>query len=570
VRRCWSFYAIVMAPSTIAAAVVVPALSSNHGIPRHQRDSVPIISNLLEAAARVRSERRPVTRTTGALALVLVSLVAASAVVLALVGTRHGANLSPDSAWYISGARNLAAGRGYTNYAQRPITAFPPGLSMTLALGDRLGVNPIDGARWLNAFAYAVLVILTFVLARRHVRRSWLAVGAAVTVAVSQPMLGIFTSAWSEPIFCALAVGLLLVLESLIAERGRDPRLILVAGLLVSVGFAYRYAEVPLFAVAALAICVGVWPDGLGAVLRRMFGFLAIASVGPAVIVARNLGYGSAFDARNSSIETPKAVFGGVLYTWRDWVQGLGHVPPVLGDVVLIVTALLVLLGFAVVLRRQGIRGPSVSALLPTALFVVVYVVYLIETELRTLIDKVDSRLLSPIFAPVVVLVVFSLEALLDSDWVSRRRWLVRAAASFLGLWLAVSLGSSATFARENRAAGRGFAASEWMHSDFVLTVRNLPMHARVYSDVAEGLYLALPDKLIYDSPTSPRYRADSPMDELSRFVRQIEQSPGSNYLAWYEPTGKFWLVPPAELRRDGLHLTQVVKAANGVIYRVS
>src|SRR5689334_23211459 len=87
---------------------------------------------------QVRSRGSPVTGRTAWLA---VGLVAISAVILVVVGTRQGSALSPDSADYISGARNLAAGRGFVNYSLQPITTFPPGFSATLALGDRLGLN---------------------------------------------------------------------------------------------------------------------------------------------------------------------------------------------------------------------------------------------------------------------------------------------------------------------------------------------------------------------------------------------------------------------------------------------
>lgn len=222
-----------------------------------------------------------------------VVIVAMCAVALALLATRHGPQVTNDSATYLAGARNLEAGRGFVSYDLQPITLFPPGLSLTLAGADRLGLDPVDAARILHAFAYGASVVLVFLLARRHVRREWIAVAAAAAVALSTAMLNVYTAIWSEPIYCLAAVGLILVLESLMARRGQAIPLAVAAGLIASVGFAYRYAGHVLLVLPVLTITVAAWRDGLAAVIRRLVPYLATAAIVPALVAARNRSKGS-------------------------------------------------------------------------------------------------------------------------------------------------------------------------------------------------------------------------------------------------------------------------------------
>ena len=509
---------------------------------------------------------------TKRVAWLVVSLVAVSAVILVIVGTRQGPNLSPDSANYVSGARNLAAGRGYVNYSFQPITAFPPGFSTTLALGDRIGLNALDGARWLNVFALGLLVILTFILACRHVQRTWLAVVAAAAVGFAPPLLDVFTWAWTEPVFCVVVIGLLLTLESLLTKRGRDPYLIALAGLLASVGFTYRYAGSMLLALSVLIVGVAAWRDGAGAIIRRTVLCLAVASVLPALIIARNLSKGTALGERPASIAT----LGGIIRELRSissgWVTAERSLPLHLGELAVVGAIAIIALGFMIAFRKYGFRGhaPGAAPLLPLAVFVVGYLAYIVISELQTRIDPLDNRLLSPIFAPAVILMAISVEQLLNLDWITSRRWVVKGTAALIVLWLSASLAQSANHARLNGESGQGYAARSWTQSDLAAAVRQLPSAARLYSNTPDGLYFAAARQPIYSSPASRAHGSYATTDELPAFRRTVEQSSAIVYLAWRTPEPRPYLVTPADLRRNGLRTDPVRKTRDGSIYRVT
>jgi hypothetical protein len=74
------------------------------------------------------------------LAVLLLVLIAVAAGSLVGANTRWGVGLRGDSYAYISGARNLAAGLGYSRISGggevRPITHFPPLFSLLLASAE--------------------------------------------------------------------------------------------------------------------------------------------------------------------------------------------------------------------------------------------------------------------------------------------------------------------------------------------------------------------------------------------------------------------------------------------------
>lgn len=134
------------------------------------------------------------------------------------IATRHGPGMSPDSVTYLSAARNLAAGHGYTDFTGQALTTFPPGYPALVAVLHVLGFSIATAARVVNAVSFGAVVLLAGTLIRRHTSSRAVALGATALVAVSPALINIASNAWSEPLFCALVLAFVLALED-----GMDP-----------------------------------------------------------------------------------------------------------------------------------------------------------------------------------------------------------------------------------------------------------------------------------------------------------------------------------------------------------
>ena len=360
-------------------------------------------------------------------ACAIVAAIAAAALVG--IATRNGSAISPDSATYVAGARNLVAGNGYSDFALVPITDWPPGLSVTLAALHGAGVGALTAARWLNAAALAAVVLLTFALGRRYLTRGWLALAAALIAGFAPAMLGVFSFIWSEPVFCALCLGVLLVLEPI----ARSPRaswwLITAAAVLAGAGFAYRYAGMTLVALTVIGVAVGAWGSGAERVIRRAGGALAIGLVVPALIVGRNLTHGSLTGQRIPSTATLHGVLDSSEHFLAGWLLADHHPGRSVGAVAdRRRDRRLWRRGRPPVPRASACGTPAGRALVPPVVFVVGYALYILITEFQTMIDPPGDRICSPLLAPAAVLVMVAVDALLDRcpathrDGVHRRR----------------------------------------------------------------------------------------------------------------------------------------------------
>ena len=111
------------------------------------------------------------------LSLTLAIALAGVLAVLAATST-YGIGVSAESETYIDAARNFADGRGLSVPAAdgslTPLTQHAPLYALLLGIGARLGVDPVEGARWLAAFAFGCVALLGGVGVGVFSKRPWL------------------------------------------------------------------------------------------------------------------------------------------------------------------------------------------------------------------------------------------------------------------------------------------------------------------------------------------------------------------------------------------------------------
>jgi hypothetical protein len=196
------------------------------------------------------------------------------------------------------------------------------------------------------------------------------------------------------------------------------------------------------------------------------------------------------------------------------------------------------------------------------------YLAYLWVSELVTNINPIEDRFLVPIFAFVVVLAVFSLDQLLDSDLSRRRRWPGVVVAAGLGLWLASSLVTSIRLAQRYEARGRAFASPEWTMSELVDATRLLPRRATVFSNEPGAIYSPTRRQPTFLSPRRTHYRSNERVDDFASFRSRVAH--GDAFLVWVGSQEAEFLYTPEQLELRGIGLEEVAETSEGTIYRVA
>ncbi|HEX2696528.1 MAG TPA: phospholipid carrier-dependent glycosyltransferase, partial [Anaerolineales bacterium] len=190
--------------------------------------------------------------------IVILGLLAILATFFILWVTPEGLGLSDDSIGYIAGARSMLAGNGYREAwlaSNGPVTHFPPGFSSVLAWVGLFGLDPLRGARFVNALLFGLNTTLLGILGWRMTKSLPAGLILAALFVLNDSLLRAHAVAMSEPLFIFLSL-LAFWMFDLYFER--DNHWLWLVACSVSVGAAYltRYAGLALVATFVVALIV--------------------------------------------------------------------------------------------------------------------------------------------------------------------------------------------------------------------------------------------------------------------------------------------------------------------------
>lgn len=504
------------------------------------------------------------------------------------------AGTSNDSASYLQGARNVVTGDGVSWKSGDGVVSainYPPLYSLVLAWPQLLGVDALDGARWINA-VLAGASVLTVGLAIAHLTRGALGptVLGSVLMLTSIPILTAYASVESEPLFLALLLPTLLFL-AIYAESGSKLALVC-AGLGAALACLTRYAGVALLATGCMMILA--WGSGgpaRRAVTAAAFGLLAaLPTLAWLAINQANLG---ATTGRHFAVHPPtranldglsqvgnwavpgniaKPIAGAVL----GWARG--SLPPPLPALAIGVLVLVVLAGGVGlgVLALRAWRGasarqhPSVPKLAarPWLVFIVVYPLVLLATIMFfDASTSFNGRLLAPAYVAGLVLVCAFGTRLWRRSVAggSAEQWATLALVGFAGLHLA----GAGQWLLTARRDGLGYSGREWQASPVLARVGALPADTLVYTNVVGAVYCVtgrVPDDLpLRADPLSGV--ADPQYQQKLAAVRAKLGAGDAVVVLLTTADGANRYPPPDELARS-LDMQLVDAEADGAIYR--
>lgn len=483
----------------------------------------------------------------------------------------HGAGISPDSVGYIAAARHMAAGAGATIWDGTPLVMQPPLYPMLLATVQwSTGADPLGSAHVVNAVLFGLIVYLSGELAARHLRASpVLVVLVQALVLFSKPLLSVSVMAWSEPLFIALSVCFLLAVESYL----REPRVRFLMAAAMAAGFAAatRYAGVTIIAtgVAVILFAVGrEWRTRIAHVCL----LLPIAAAPLGAWAIRNYALtGTLLGPRASSVyglHQTCMLVAAVIVSWYVPIVEfcrLVHLSPQLALCCIAVPTLVA----EHVGTGQGGSGASMSPLL---VFIGVYVLFLAVTSATTAYDPPNSRLVSPVYVPLTVLLLRAAGEFerhirnLRPARPMRTRLLAVGAAIWL-LYPVVASGSRLLALW--REGPEGYTSKPWTQSRTIQWLRSHPLEpeCRVYSNAPYALYIQtkMPAS---ESPAKGMYNSREAMGESHAFSGPWPEEEKA-YLVWFR-RGRARHLFTVEQLRQRVRLHEVAELDDGTVYAVS
>jgi hypothetical protein len=178
--------------------------------------------------------------------------------------------------------------------------------------------------------------------------------------------------------------------------------------------------------------------------------------------------------------------------------------------------------------------------------------------------DRIDDRLMSPCYAPLMCLVFFGIDNAAEMKKPAIRPVL----AVLISLWLVYPLARAGSAVSDYLEYGPGkFSRRLWSRSGLVDYMKRTPLHGQVISNAPDALYIFAgisakmsPKKYLYNS-------SDRPSGDPAMSIRASGGS-GDTYIVWFEGIGGNGLYDITELG-SVLKIEPVRKFPDGTIYLV-
>jgi Dolichyl-phosphate-mannose-protein mannosyltransferase len=441
--------------------------------------------------------------TPGSLRLGAVVL-AIAAIVGALVSTRHGPDLGPDSVTYLSAARNLVHGRGFTDFTEEPVTVFAPGYPAILAIGHFVGVGAESVGRVANALLVGAIALVSFFLLRRHVASPWITIGAAALAALSAELLRVAAFVATDPLFVLLTLVFIVLMEDIRTKPERRALFIVLAGLVASCAFLVRYAAVPLFVTGVIVLAAYSAKEGWRAIARRTISFSAVSFIAPGLWILRNATSGASdvLGIRVQSDDSPLTLARllgesakDLVFSYR--VPAVAALAAVMGGLVL--AASLAWRSRRDLLPRLSRTG---TAMLPIVTLIVVATVFIVVAH-KTTGSDLNARMLLPVWFPTIILSAWLLDNLLIAG---RKAGLERLVRLLSAAMVAFLVGSMVWYFQQvAKGTSNAFHYSSENVTELKTVIRRLPASTQILSNDPWRVHIATGRQPVFLAPTEVR-----------------------------------------------------------------
>ncbi|MFN8051461.1 MAG: hypothetical protein U0Q22_08505 [Acidimicrobiales bacterium] len=490
------------------------------------------------------------------------AIASAVAVVIANVG---GLAVGDDGIGYEATADNLLAGHGLGYFLERHLTIWPPGWPLLMAFVSR--VTPLSTAQAaiaLNALTAFAIVLLTSRLLRRLVRDEQLAFLGTAVAAVGASSMVFGHLLMTDFAFAAITLALFLSLMNY--RRTDEFAWMVISVLLVWAGFMIRYAGIVHIGT------IGLWflTDRRKTLFQRVriaFVFGVGAAIVPALWIIRNIHTDdTALGVRYSSAR-------GLLGNAFDTFATIGNfLTPGVAIEMRVIWAAVAVAGcavMAVLLWRVLGSDPRVRTATgwvdivasETGLLVLhigVYLAYMLYARTTTGLNRLDFRLLNPVYLPLVIVAL----VILDRAGAPIGIGVARAWA---GLNLLLGVGMIAYFATSPDLFVGNYERPAFDAVRHSSALAAITPGCKVSSNLPNALYEAGVEADW--SPRNTGLESNDPVDDLDQLAADVDRH--DHCLVWIDLEPRYGHLATLQELRARFDLVELDAADRVTVYRI-
>ena len=502
--------------------------------------------------------------------------------------SNYGPELNHDSWTYISVAENIAAGDGLKDWLQRAHVSSGPLYPLLVASFGVLGFDPVSIGRFLNIIGFGLIILITGYQLRHHIRHSFLAVIGSVAVMTSYGMTEFSSHLMTETSYILFSLLALVQMWTFLESDNHRVAPLVLSAVFTSLAMATRYIGISLIITGVILIL-----SEKKFVLRYRLKYIMLYSSIPITLfgiwLTRNWLLVETLTRDDTKFESQlldyiKAysdIFVShtlMLHLGFDWLIYL--------SVTLIILVIWKEKGkhkyqseSFEAQRRQGYA--TLFALY--GLYTLIYVATLVAVSYRIdHADMLDPRFLTPIYVPIIIIVLVLLDLLLkvalkNSDAIP---W-ITICILLTGILSSINLSIRRNIdytTRNLQLNAKPYLFESYGYSynmDILIYLRNNPLDGPIYSNGLHILYW------LTDVPLGGIIIDDRGSASCLTWVRSLTRSSDPSYITYFTSgieridfvEEQFNACNIPELESDPNiqnYMKRIVEKYDGIVYRVT
>ncbi len=475
----------------------------------------------------------------------------------------YGPGMSSDAINYLSTAKHLMEGKGYISYSGQAYVHWPPLFPTLLALLGLGGIEPLSGARFLNAVCFGLIVFCSGLIFSLKIKSKLLVLCGTSAVLLSFTLLRVSVYAWSEPLFIFLNI-LFVFSMTRFLETGKKS-LLISAGITTALACLQKYAGIGVILSGVASIILFSRESSWHRRLPRaiLFGILTLVPVGIWLILNKirsttaaefypdfNMGIFQEI-TRTLSLITPWFVTEKISFVSR----------------LVIIGAFVSMLITAEIFRRYKFGKSMGNGMLVkmAGTYMAAYTCFTMTASLLVNADA-NARLFSPIFVFLILLLLLGLEStsellavILKKKWLSYSTIILCCFGWLLSYPLPII---RQKISSHKKYGVPGYNSVYWHRSEVTNWLKTHRLDGNVFSNEAPVVYF-LTGHAASMSPNRSRGRNGN----VKKFKQQLSLKE-KNYLVWYYRNWRRHLYELNELS-SMFKLERVAQFRDGAIFRV-
>lgn len=480
----------------------------------------------------------------------------------------HGLGTSRDSVEYLFTSLSLARGDGFISFLGQPYVLWPPLYPILLALLQTMGIaDPLRAALVLQLVTFVWIAALTSRLFQRVFQRSFaLAFIGNAFAGTGAALTWLFQAVGSDYLFIALTLSMVYLCDAFI--RNSRVSTIWLMALFSALAMLQRYIGITVLLTCAWIVFY-YSRTTFGGKIKRLLPFgVSIIAIGiwiltlPVDALVRdnpssffeNL-YWFTFSILSWFFPDSELYGHPIRLRFGMWALWLG----------------ILACGLIVWKFRKARETASIET--PLFLFGAIYTSTLLVIASLSSFNTLDSRFVSPIFIPFVVLILKTIETIFSFDHLIEKfpQALLHFVA-YVPLLIALSMSGflSVTSLNIHHRIGWGYTSLEWETNDVVdywLTHKPVSEYL-VFSNYPAGVAVHTWHVTLSSPRRTQHPNAGEAVIPLETYLPSLFEPGKESFIIWIEPNEYTHVYSVAALR-EVVGVEVIYESADGGIYRI-